>query len=215
VIDIQLLVLAKTPVPGRVKTRLCPPLTPEQAAGVAAAALADTLATVERVEVRRRAVVLDGDPAGIVPAGFSVIAQRGNGLDERLAAAFEDAGRSSDLPILLVGMDTPQMTPLQLAHAAAVLAGGRAVLGHAEDGGWWALGLERADAQVFLGVPMSSDVTGREQEVRMRKRGLSPVLLPVLRDIDHLDDLLAAADRMPPTSRVASVVRDLHDLVPA
>ena len=70
----QLLVLAKTPVPGRVKTRLCPPCTPEQAARVAAAALADTLAAVARTPAVRRCLVVEGDhPA---PPGWHRGSQR-------------------------------------------------------------------------------------------------------------------------------------------
>jgi rSAM/selenodomain-associated transferase 1 len=209
-LDITLAVLAKAPVAGRVKTRLCPPLTPIQAAAVAHAALLDTLDVVAQVPVRRRVVVLDGSADGLVPVGFDVVPQRGDGLDERLAAAFADvAGR----PTLLVGMDTPQMTVSQLVAAAGLLAAGSPVLGHADDGGWWAIGLPSADEDVFLGVPMSTDDTGRCQEQRMRERGVVPVLLPVLRDVDHVDDLVAAAEAMSPRSRVASVVRDL--LVPA
>jgi rSAM/selenodomain-associated transferase 1 len=209
VFEIQLVVLAKAPMPGRVKTRLCPPLTGQQAAQVAAAAIADTFAAVQQVQVRRRLVALDGDPTGLVPAGFEVLPQRGGGLDERLAAAFDDVSRDCALPILLIGMDTPQVTPLQLGYAAALLASGRPVLGHASDGGWWALGLEVPDQQVLLGVPMSSDVTGREQEARMRERGLDPALLPVLRDIDVIEDLHAAVSVMSSSSHLAAAVRGL------
>jgi hypothetical protein len=155
-------------------------------------------------------VVLDGAPDGLIPAGFDVVPQRGAGLDERLAAAFADV---AGLPTLLIGMDTPQVTVNQLVAGVLLLATGRSVLGHADDGGWWAIGLPAPDPDVFLGVPMSSSDTGRCQEQRMRERGLDPVLLPVLRDIDHVDDLTAAAAAMPPTSRLASVVR--HLLVPA
>ncbi|GAC1444359.1 MAG: DUF2064 domain-containing protein [Mycobacteriales bacterium] len=208
-IDGQLVVLAKAPVPGRVKTRLCPPLTHDQAAAVAAAALADTLAAALRVPVRRRVVVLDGDRAGHVPAGFDVLPQRGDGLDERLANAFDDVFASSALPVLLVGMDTPHVSPELLTLAAGTLAGGAPVLGHAEDGGWWAIGLPASDPATFLGVPMSSDRTGYLQEARMCQRGWAPMLLPVLRDIDHVSDLLAVVAAMPPSSGLAAAVRDL------
>ena len=88
-----LLVIAKEPVPGRVKTRLTPPCTPEQAAALARAALEDTLAAALAVDREiRRVLVLDGEPGTWAPDGFELIAQRGEGLAERLAAAFEDAG---------------------------------------------------------------------------------------------------------------------------
>ncbi len=105
--DVTLLVIAKEPVAGRVKTRLSPPFSPAQAAAWPQAALHDTLDVVSRTPARRRVLVFDGDPAGWVMPGWEVVAQRGDGLDERLAAAFADTGPG---PALLVGMDTPQLT---------------------------------------------------------------------------------------------------------
>jgi rSAM/selenodomain-associated transferase 1 len=210
VFEAQIVVLAKSPVPGRVKTRLCPPLSPEQAAGVARAALIDTLDAVAQVPVRRRLAVLDGSPVGLVPAGFDVLPQRGGGLDERLAAAYSDAFSTCDLPVLLLGMDTPQVTPRLLAAAVGELLAGSAVLGHAADGGWWALGLHAPDPAAFLGVPMSTDRTGLLQEQRLRERGTRPTLLPRLRDIDVVDDLRAVVALLPAGSRLASVVRRLE-----
>lgn len=104
--EVQLLVVAKAPRAGRSKTRLCPPCTPEEAAWLAEAALADTLAAVAATPVRRRVLVLSGELGPWLPGGFEVLAQRGDGFDEPLAAAFVDAGT----PALLVGMDTPQVT---------------------------------------------------------------------------------------------------------
>ena len=103
----NLLVIAKEPVPGRVKTRLTPPYTPEQAARIAEAALADTLDAVVSTPADRRILALDGTPGRWLPPGVEVIAQRGGGLDERLANAFADVTR----PTVLIGMDTPQVTP--------------------------------------------------------------------------------------------------------
>ena len=105
----HLTIIAKTPEPGRVKTRLCPPCTPEQAAEIAAAALADTIDAVDsRSPTRhgwdacRRVVLLDGQPGEWIPADYDVVAQRGDGLAERLANGFDDLG-----PGVIVGMDTP------------------------------------------------------------------------------------------------------------
>src|SRR5207237_6938350 len=88
------------------KTRLCPPCTPAHAAGLAEAALRDTLAAVAGCGASRRVVVLDGDADGWLPPGFELLPQRAGGLANRLAGAFADAGG----PSLLVGMDTPQVT---------------------------------------------------------------------------------------------------------
>jgi rSAM/selenodomain-associated transferase 1 len=210
VLEAQIAVIAKAPVPGRVKTRLSPALSPEQAAGVAHAALLDTLDAVAQVPVRRRLLVLDGSPEGLVPDGFDVLAQRGYGLDERLAAAYTDAFATCELPTLLIGMDTPQVTSRVLTAAVTALLCGTAVLGHADDGGWWALGLHAPDPALFLDVPMSTDRTGLLQEQRLRERGLQPTRLPRLRDIDAVADLRAVAALLPEGSRLAAVVRRLE-----
>lgn len=188
-------VLAKAPLPGRVKTRLCPPCTPVQAARLAQAALEDTLAAASAVTHARLALVLDGPPSEWTSRGLTVIPQRGGGLDERLAAAFDDLGG----PTLLIGMDTPQVTPILLTSAlAALLAPGvDAVLGLAPDGGYWAVGLRDPDAAVFLGVPMSSDATGAAQLARLRNRGRSVGELPRLLDVDEWSDALEVAAAAP------------------
>lgn len=102
----HLLVIAKAPVPGRVKTRLCPPLTPTEAAAVAAAALADTLDAVAGCAADRKILALDGNPGDWLPPGFEVIPQRGATFCHRLAHAWSDASG----PGLQIGMDTPQVT---------------------------------------------------------------------------------------------------------
>lgn len=201
--SVQLLVLAKAPVAGRVKTRLCPPLTHEQAAQVAAAALEDTLDAVRAVPAARRVLVLDG--AYDVP-GFDVQPQRGGPMPERLAAAFDDCDPA--LPTLLVGMDTPQLTPQLLAQAVAALGEHPAVLGLAEDGGWWALGLQRPDGSLLRDVPTSRDDTGGLQRAALREAGLDPHLLPALRDVDTADDARAVA-ALAPGGRFAAAVRSL------
>ncbi|HZN18129.1 MAG TPA: TIGR04282 family arsenosugar biosynthesis glycosyltransferase [Micromonosporaceae bacterium] len=200
----SILVIAKAPGAGRSKTRLCPPLTPAEAADVARASLADTLCAVCRVPVRRRVLVLDGDPAGIVPPGVDLVPQAGGGLDERLAAAFDEVGG----PGLLIGMDTPQVTPALLESAVALLLGPGvdAVLGLAEDGGWWAIGLRTPDPALFLGVPMSTPVTGARQRARLDQYGLRTCELPVLRDVDTIEDAYAVA-RLVPGSRFAAALR--------
>jgi rSAM/selenodomain-associated transferase 1 len=189
-----LLVIAKAPVPGRVKTRLTPPFTPAQAAGLAAAALADTLAAVARASrARRRVLVLEGEPGAWVPDGFEVIAQRGRGLAERLASAFQDTGE----PAFLIGMDTPQVSPALLDAGLAALDRADAAFGAALDGGYWSIGLRRADPEVFRDVPMSAPDTGAVQRRRLAELGLRTVVLPPLRDVDTIADARAVAAEAP------------------
>ncbi|WP_242483249.1 DUF2064 domain-containing protein [Streptomyces sp. HSG2] len=183
-----LLVIAKEPRPGRVKTRLTPTFTPREAAALAEAALADTLDVVARSPARRRVLVLDGSPGPWLPPGFEVVPQCAGGLDRRLAAAF--AGCEG--PSLLVGMDTPQVTPALLT---VDFTEHDAWLGAARDGGFWALGLARPDPSRLLGVPMSTPTTGAAQ--RSRLAGLRIGDLPVLRDVDTPADARSVAAEAP------------------
>jgi rSAM/selenodomain-associated transferase 1 len=213
-LNVALVVLAKAPVPGRSKTRLCPPLGPDQAALLAEAALADTLETVASTRAGQRVLALDGPIGAWLPAGFEVIPQRGAGLDERLAAAADDVGG----PMLIIGMDTPQAGPglLDRAMESLLRPGVDAVLGRAADGGWWALGVRRPHPEIFLGIPMSRPCTGQKQEERIRALGLVVRRLPVLRDVDVFGDARAVAASIPGSrfaravASVAGSVRNGH-----
>lgn len=207
-----LVVIAKAPVEGRVKTRLCPPCTPAQAATLAGAALADTLDAAEAAPVARRVLALEGEPGEWVPDGWEVFPQRGDGLAERLAAAFVDTAQ----PALLIGMDTPQVTTKLLVEGLARLQepGVDAVFGAAADGGFWAIGLRRPDPAVFAGVPMSSSWTGRVQRARLDELGLACAELPVLRDVDRMADARAVA-RLAPGSRFARALSAMNDVAVA
>lgn len=206
-----IVVIAKAPVPGRVKTRLCPPCTPEQAAQLARAALEDTLAACDvAAGGARRVLVLAGRPGPWLPPGWEVVAQRGADLAVRLAAAFEDARA----PALLVGMDTPQVRPALLADGLAALADADAVFGPATDGGYWAIGLRRPDPAVFAGVPMSRVDTGAVQRARLAALGLRTIDLPPLRDVDDIAAARAAAEEAP-DSRFAAALAEIEPRVAA
>jgi len=188
-----LLVMTKAPVAGRVKTRLCPPLSPERAAALALAALEDTLAAVAACAAARRVVVLEGAPGPWLPAGFEVLAQAPGGLAERMAAAFA----AVEPPALMIGMDTPQVTPGVLDGGLAALGGHDAVLGPADDGGYWAIGLRGPPADAFAGVAMSRPDTAAAQRRRLAALGLSVAELPPLRDVDTIADARAVAAAAP------------------
>jgi rSAM/selenodomain-associated transferase 1 len=193
-VSVALVVIAKAPVPGRSKTRLTPPCTPEQAAALAEAALRDTLDAVAAASAGRRVIALDGAPGDWLPDGFEVIVQRGRRLDERLAHAFEDVGGSA----LVIGMDTPQVSAALLDESARCLSDGvDAVFGPAADGGFWALGLREPDPRLLLDVPMSLPHTGRAQYERLRAHGLRVATLPALRDVDRFADAHVVAAAAP------------------
>ncbi|MER5893431.1 DUF2064 domain-containing protein [Streptomyces sp. NPDC001876] len=200
-----LLVIAKEPLPGRVKTRLTPPFSPVEAARLAEAALGDTLRTVGALPATRRAVVLDGAPGPWLPPGIEVVGQSAGGLDERLAAAFAACAG----PTLLIGMDTPQVTAADLAPVLDPGAwdGCDAWFGPAEDGGFWALGLAEPDPELLRGVPMSVPETGAVQRRRLVDAGLAVRDLPLLRDVDTAADAVAVAALAPHGRFAAELAR--------
>jgi glycosyltransferase A (GT-A) superfamily protein (DUF2064 family) len=201
----QLLVLAKEPRPGRVKTRLCPPCTHEQAAAVARAALHDTIAAAEVATFGRRTLVIRGRYPP--PAGWLLAEQRGTTLGQRIGCAFADTA-ADPFATVLIGMDTPQVTGDLLDDCVARLDGVDAVLAGAEDGGWWLLGLrDPLHAALIRDVPTSRPDTGRLTVAALTAAGLTVTAAPTLRDVDTAEDAWAVAGLMR-TSGFAAAVRD-------
>jgi len=208
-----LIVLAKAPVPGRVKTRLCPPATPQQAADLAAAALADTLAATRLVPGTRVVVALDGARDAALSAvldGTTVIAQRGGALGERIAAAHADVARlAPGACTVQIGMDTPQLDPDVLDRCLETVSrpgGPDALLGPAADGGWWALALrDPRHADLIRLVPASRTDTGERTRAALVAAGLRVAALPELTDVDTMVDAHAVALACP-GSRFATLL---------
>ena len=201
--SVRLVVIAKSPQPGRSKTRLMPPCEPTQAARLAEASLRDTLSAVAGTRCGERVLALEGPVGDWLPDCFRVVGQGEGTLDRRLAHVFSRCPG----PTLLIGMDTPQVGSWLLEEAIAALdaPGTDAVLGHAEDGGYWAIGLRRPDPRAFAGVPMSVAETGARQEEALRGLGLRVGLLPTLRDVDLIDDARAVAAMAPSGAFAAAV----------
>lgn len=196
------LVVAKAPVPGRVKTRLGSHVGMEAAAGLAAAALLDTLA-VCRSAFAECHLALDGDLAGAVRsdallrslAGWTVHRQRGDGLGQRLANAHADAGGAG--PTVQVGMDTPQLTSDDLHTIGESASCGDAVLGPATDGGWWVLALsDPSAAAVLAGVRMSRPDTFAETRAALTSAGQTVRVGHELTDVDTVDEASAVAESL-------------------
>jgi glycosyltransferase A (GT-A) superfamily protein (DUF2064 family) len=211
------LVVAKAPVPGQAKTRLAASVGNEAAADIAAAALLDTLDAVAAAPVEARVVALTGeldearagDEIRTSLADFTVIEQRGTGFAERLANAHLDAAAAFvGLPVLQVGMDTPQVTDELIAECARELLAADAVLGPARDGGWWVLGVaDAAMADCLRAVPMSRSDTGVLTLAALRDAGVDVSLVPALADVDTVDDIAAVRRACAPGSRFARVTR--------
>ena len=202
------LVVAKAPVPGLAKTRIAADLGPDAAADLAAAALLDTLDSV--VGSGMTVVValtgnLDGAARGdeleAVLAGLVVVPQVGDTFGERLARAHLDADGGHG--VVQVGMDSPQLSSDDLTEAADRLDDHASVLGPAEDGGWWLLGVRNgSDASALATVEMSTASTGQHT----REVVPAPTaILRTLRDVDTWADAQAVAGEIP-RSRFAAVV---------
>jgi uncharacterized protein len=206
-LSVRVVVIAKSPQPGRSKTRLMPPCDPPQAARLAEASLRDTLNAVAATPCQERVLALSGPPGDWLPDGFRIVDQGEGTLDRRLAHVFSN----SLGPTLLIGMDTPQVGPWLLEEAIASLEtpGTDAVIGHAEDGGFWAIGLRRPDPRAFTAVPMSTAEAGARQEEALHALGLRVRLLPTLRDVDLIGDARAVA-AMAPAGGFARAVDELE-----
>jgi glycosyltransferase A (GT-A) superfamily protein (DUF2064 family) len=213
-------VLAKAPVPGEVKTRLCPPATPAQAARIAAAAFLDTLDAVLAVPNVTPVVALTGDLAHAVEAAAlteqlratTVLPQRGTTLGQRIAAAYADtAAVLGHRPVLQIGMDTPQVDATLLSHCLDLLDGDDvdAALGSATDGGWWVLGVRRPElAGLIADIPTSLPDTGARTLATLRAAGVRVAQLPELSDVDTWEDAAAVAADVP-GGRFAAAVATL------
>ena len=198
------IVIAKQPVPGRVKTRLCPPLSHSEAAVLAAAALTDTIAAVEEATARTKMLCFDGDASSWLPPNWAYRRQRAGGLEVRLAEAL-GAGHG---PAMVVGMDTPQLDARLLDSFDAEHFD--ACIGPTADGGYWTIGLRNpADAPAaLLGVPMSTEHTCADQLGRLRSLRLSVQVLDELIDVDTIDDAVEVA-RQAPHTRFATAFAEL------
>ncbi|WP_445257248.1 TIGR04282 family arsenosugar biosynthesis glycosyltransferase [Nocardioides aurantiacus] len=213
------LVVAKAPVPGRVKTRLGASTGMKAAADLAAASLLDTLAACAAAYGEgRRHLALDGDLAEArrgeeirsALAGWQVHPQRGDGLAARLTAAHTDVSEAAGAPVVQVGMDTPHAPVATLRAAADLLTGpDDAVLGPAHDGGWWLLGVAGPHLLVHLPeVPMSTDATGARTLDALARAGGRVHQVEALRDVDELADASAVAQAAP-QSRFAAALAEL------
>ena len=201
--------LAKAPVPGKVKTRLCPPASPVQAARIAAAAFLDTVDAVLAVPDVAPVVALTGDLAEAIEGdalteklrATTVLPQRGTTLGQRIAAAYADtAAAVGDRPVLQIGMDTPQVDAKLLSDCLDMLDGDGvdAALGAATDGGWWVLGVRRPGLPGLIAdIPTSLPDTGARTLAALRAAGCRLVALPELSDVDTWQDAVAVAADAP------------------
>ena len=209
-----LIVMAKAPAAGRTKTRLCPPLTPEQAADLYAAILQDVLAKVASLPGVAPFVAVA--PAGAIPyfrqlaPNFTLLPQAGATLSERLAGALERVSRAGFAQVVAVSSDSPTLPAAYLEAAFTALAEPQhdAVLGPCEDGGYYLIGWHAPRPALIREVRMSTPHVLRDTLAIARRDDIRVAQLPVWYDIDELADLarLQAELRSDPAAAPATAV---------
>lgn len=186
--------IAKVPQAGRVKTRLCPPLTPPEAAEVAAAMLADTLAAAAASGADPWCVY-DGDKrilARQLRWPVPLLQQAGGGLEARLAAGQAELFARGYEQVVLLGADCPTVSGAYLRQAIDALADVDVVLGPAADGGYTLIGTKAPSPALFDGVPMSTDRVLTDTLERVVRQRLQVRLLAWRHDLDTVADLVEA-----------------------
>jgi len=187
-----LAVFAKTPHPGKVKTRLAPALSPEEGAELYHCMLQDTIARVRTLGVDT-VIFYDGDEEFFrnFHPGLKLFRQHQAGLGERLEAAFGQLAELGYRERVVIGSDAPDL-PLSFIREAFDLleAGKDVVFGPAEDGGYYLVGLSGGTADLFRGVPWSTSDVLAVSHQKARCAGLEVELISTWYDIDSYDDLL-------------------------
>jgi rSAM/selenodomain-associated transferase 1 len=194
----RILIFAKAPVAGRVKTRLIPALGRQGAADLHERLLVDTVARIVPAGLAPVELWCAPEP-GVDPFpglarqyGLDRHRQRGADLGERMLHAASDAlGRSGS--VVLVGTDCPPLDAGYLERGLRALAGREAVLGPAEDGGYVLLGMRRAAAELFTDIPWGGDLVAALTRQRMADLGWDWAELPLLWDVDRPEDLFRLA----------------------
>jgi hypothetical protein len=210
--------MAKAPRPGKVKTRLSPPLTPEQASELNICFLRDTTENIQQVtEAGNSAGIVVytpvGDEAafdGILPTGFQLLAQRGDGFGERLFHSCEDLFACGFSAVCLIDSDSPTMPQNALLQAVTRLSlqRDRLLLGGSDDGGYYLIGVTQSHQRLFERIDWSTERVLQQTLERAREIGLQAELLPTWYDVDDGATLERLRRELLPTSGGVSVGYD-------
>ena len=206
-----LAVMTKAPRPGRVKTRLIPPLTPNEAAALNACFLRDTTTAISsaivsgKVSGRKAGGVAVYTPVGwegayadLLPPDFDLIPQRGGSFGERLWFAIEDLFKCGFDAVCLIDSDSPTVPAATFAHAMEILRSSREhiVLGPSDDGGYYLIGLKKPQREMFEGIDWSTERVLDQTTARAKEIGLAVKLLPMCYDVDDSTTLERLCDEL-------------------
>jgi uncharacterized protein len=192
-------IFVKAPVPGKCKTRLCPPLSEHEATSLYRAFCEDVLAMAQKTAKDVR-IVYDSSPDYPTPhwttPHYLFILQNGNDLGERLQNAFNQLFSAGYLRVVIIGSDTPTLSPDIIKEAFELLNLNEAVFGPAADGGYYLVGLSKPNPHLFQNIPWS---TGQVMAVTQRRLGELKIpadYLPVQSDVDTEEDLVHLMDEL-------------------
>ncbi len=192
----RIILFARYPEPGRSKTRLIPVLGPSGAADLHRRMTEHVLARLRQVEKSRLVSICVYYDGGTLRGMREWLGTRlrfrrqaAGDLGARMAAAFDDAFRAGLERVLIIGADCPDLSSAHLEAALDALVYGPIVLGPAEDGGYYLVGLNRPLPQLFAGVPWGTGQVLRRTRDKAAVLGIHPVVLEVLGDVDRPEDL--------------------------
>ena len=202
--------MAKAPIAGKVKTRLVPPLTQEQAADLYRALLLDQLEHLSGLTVAELYLVYapeDSVPLmrQLAPPNFHCFAQRGDDLGERMDAAFIDLWRRGHRNVVLVGSDLPALplSYLETAFGLLVTSTHQVVLGPSRDGGYYLVGMNQPTPEIFQDMTWSHNQVLTQTMKRLAALGIAAELLPTWFDLDTVEDLAYLQSLSEPATRNA------------
>ena len=193
--DVAIL-FSRTPVPGRVKSRLCTHLTAEQSCALHVASTLDTAEFLDRAEAAVVKWIFWSDPIAddsatiFLPAAFHIAVQRGETLGDRMAEAFERVFTSGARRVVIFGSDSPTLPGARVAEAFAALDDCDLVLGPAEDGGFYLIGCRRFEPRIFAEVEWSTPRTLAQTKRNAERLGLRVCELEPWYDLDEWKDVL-------------------------
>ena len=198
--DALLVIMAKNPVPGRVKTRLSPPLLQTEAAEVYRCFLADRLAEMSALEGIDLALAYTPAEAQatfalLTPEPFRLLAQRGASLSEKLVNLFRDTFAEGYRLAAVTDSDTPDLSCVIMRQAFGLLASADVVFGPCQDGGYYLIGMNQDRPELFQEIPWSKDNVLTVSLKKAAELGLETALLPPQNDVDTYEDLLDFYDR--------------------
>lgn len=200
---LPLVLMARLPIPGQVKTRLAESIGAGQACAIYRACVEHAVEQIRQVPSPAQAVVAVADPGGLDQArrwlgpDLTLWQQQGDDLSARLQSVFDRAARERCAGAIVLASDTPELSTELLCEAAAALETHQAVIGPATDGGYYLLGLRRCPPAFFSHMPWSTERVLSETEYRLRTLGWSCRSLAPLADLDTAQDLRGWRERWP------------------